>query len=239
MFCVCKKNLALCLLLCCLVSGCATKAVQVVNEDEFNLMGRRITTLLQNRGILNAEGAYVARFIPTNFFPSPIGETLFTGLSPAFRFKLDPSLLPPSFAASRGPNDTIEMLADGFRLRQGPDVITGTLLGASDWDGDGTIEWFVLCRVDSGLVNAARDYYLVIEDTDTRPMKATLIAVYDCRSNQCLLYVEEGPGKVPAFNPESRVLEVEAGQNTVVPPPNAEKLKDPSAPDIDESKLDG
>lgn len=213
------------------LSGCATKTVQVVNEDEFNLMGRRITSLLQSRGVLDTEGGYVSSMLSMGSFPSPAGDALYTGLSPAFRFKLDPRLVPPSFSASKGPADTLEMRKDGFRMTQGADTITVTLLGSTDWTGDGAPEWFVLCRVNSFVNGTDRDYYLVINDPDTRPMKAELIAVYDCRSRMCTLFVEEKPGKEPAFNPEARVIEVEAGQRSVVPPPNAEKLADPERAD--------
>lgn len=204
-----------------ILTGCGTKTVQLVNENEFNLMGRRITSLLQNRGVLNTEGGYISALLPTSAFPSPVGEILYTGLSPAFRFKLDPKLVPPSFAASKGPADSLEMLKDGFRMTQGADTVTVTLLGGTDWTGNGGKEWFVLCRVNSFVNNTDRDYYLVITDPDSRPMKSELIAVYDCRSRMCTLFVEEKPGKEPAFNPETRVIEVEAGQRPVVPPPAA------------------
>lgn len=214
-------------LLALMLTGCGTKTVQIVNENEFNLMGRRITSLLQNRGVLNAEGGYVSAMLPISAFPSPAGEALYTGLSPAFRFKLDPKLVPPNFAASKGPTDTLEIRKDGFHMTQGADTITVTLLGGTDWTGDGGDEWFVLCRVNSFVNGTDRDYYLVVNDPTTRPMKAELIAVYDCRSRMCTLFVEEKPGKEPTFNPESRVIEVEAGQRSVVPPPNKDASTDP------------
>lgn len=227
------------LLVCAVLGGCATRSVQVVNEKEFNLMGRRITSLLQSKSVLNAEGGYVSTLLPVGRFPSPVAEALFTRLSPAFRFKLDPSLLPPNFASTKAQADTVEMRADGFRMTQGADTVTVTLLGGTDWDGQNGADWFVLCRVNSMVNGTDRDYYLVITDPDTRPMKAELIAVYDCRSQMCTLFVEEKPGKEPKFNPEARVIEVEAGQRAVVPAPNSEKIDDPAKGKVQETRLGG
>lgn len=222
-----------------LLTGCVAKSVQVVNEGEFNLMGRRITSLLQNRGVLDGEGGYMAQLMSLRTFPAPVADNLFTGLSPAFRFKLDPALVPPNFAASRSASDVVEFLADGFRMTQGTTKIVVTLLGGADWLGDGGLEWFVLCRVDSALTNEQRDYYLVITDPLARPMQTELIAVYDCRSNQCFLYVEEAPGKAPAFSPEVRIIEVEPGQRSVVPAPGTDKTPEPEPKSIQETSLGG
>lgn len=236
-----KKGVLVVVLACVtfMLSGCVAKSVQVVNEGEFNLMGRRITSLLQNRGVLDGEGGYMAPLVSLRTFPGPVGDNLFSGLSPAFRFKLDPTLVPPSFAATRGSSDVVEFLADGFRMMQGTTKIEVTLLGGADWLGDGGLEWFVLCRVDSPLTNEQRDYYLVVTDPLARPMPTELIAVYDCRSNQCFLYVEETPGKAPAFSPEVRVIEVERGQRAVVPAPGADKAPEPEPKSIQETSLGG
>lgn len=219
-----------------LLTGCATKTVSVTDADEFGIMARRITPLLQSRQILDSEGAYVAPLIPlAGLFQT--GDYLYQHLSPAFRFQLDPSLLPPSFAATQRPGDSIEIRANGFLLRQGSESVQVQKLAEVDWNSDGRTDWLLLCRVDSPAINEKRDYYLVVEDVEATPLVARLIAAYDCRNQTCNLFVEPGPGT--SLAPETQVLEGTPGQRAIIPPPNSPAPEGMPKPTIQEKKLGG
>ena len=217
-------------------AGCASKTVRVSDGDEFNLMARRIPSVLKARELVDAEGAYVSALF--TFEPGQVGETLFERLSPAFRFQVDPNLLPPSFAASRGPADTVEIRSNGFVMSQGAEVVSVRLIALADWNGDGADDWFVLCRVQTPGGTVLRDYYLVIENLDTPLLMPRLVAVYDCRNQTCKLFVSEAAEKTPDFTPEVRVLELDPGQQSVVPPPNAPAPAAPAS-GLQEQKLGG
>ena len=104
-----------CLCLCvCLAAGCSGKQVHVTVENEFNTMAKRLAPVLKAHSVIDEHGAYVAPVFSTPELPPQLGEYLFQRLSPAFRFKVDPALLPPTFALSRTAGDTVEMQPYGF-----------------------------------------------------------------------------------------------------------------------------
>lgn len=231
---------ATCLCLCALFFvGCSGKRIHVTTENEFNLMAKRIAPVLRERGLIDEHGAYYAPLFATPELPSPLGEYLFKRLSPAFRFRADPSLLPPTFAYSRTAGDTVEMQPYGFMLGQGSDIITVTLLAEADWNDDEANEWLLLCRVKPLLgKDNMRDYYLLVEKPGAAILVPKVIAVYDCLSRSCKLFVDVNEKK-PPYAPEESIIEVKIGQKDVLlppgtpPPPNAPKVN------IHETKLGG
>lgn len=237
-----KNGLALLMLLVTLtlpllLGGCATKMVQVSDTDEFNLMARRIKPVLQNRNLVDAEGAYVSSLFSSE--PEQMGQVLFERLSPAFRFQVDPSLLPPTFAAARSPSDSVEIRSSGFVLGQGTEVVSVRLLALADWDETGSTDWILLCRVQNLAGTVLRDYYLVAENPESPVITPRLLAVYDCLSNSCKLFVDVSGQKEPEFAPEVRVLELDPGQRPVILPPNAPAPEGAVKPGISEQKLGG
>ena len=104
------------------------------------MMAKRLAPVLKAHGVIDEHGAYVAPVFSTPELPPQLGEYLFQRLSPAFRFKVDPALLPPTFALSRTAGDTVEMQPYGFMLGQGADIVTVTLLAQTDWNDDGLNE---------------------------------------------------------------------------------------------------
>ena len=92
------------------------------------MMAKRLAPVLKAHGVIDEHGAYVAPVFSTPELPPQLGEYLFQRLSPAFRFKVDPALLPPTFALSRTAGDTVEMQPYGFMLGQGAPVMGGNIL---------------------------------------------------------------------------------------------------------------
>ena len=231
-------TVCLCLAVC-LSAGCAGKQVRVTAESEFNVMAKRLAPLLRDRGVIDERGAYVAPMFGSPELPSPLGDYLFQRLSPAFRFKVDPALLPPTFALSRTAGDVVEMQPYGFMLAQGADIVTVTLLAETDWNDDGANEWLVLCRVKP-LVgkNNMRDYYLLIEKPGASILVPKLLAVYDCLSRSCKLFVDVNEKK-PPYAPEEPIIEVKIGQKDVTLPPHAPTPPGAPGHDFKESKLGG
>ena len=122
-----------CFCLCvCLAAGCSGKQVHVTAENEFNTMAKRLAPALKAHGVIDEHGAYAVPVFSAPELPPQLGEYLFQRLSPAFRFKVDPTLLPPTFALSRTAGDTVEMRPYGFMLGQGADIVTVTLLAQVD-----------------------------------------------------------------------------------------------------------
>lgn len=227
-----------CLCLCvCLAAGCSGKQVHVTVENEFNTMAKRLAPVLKAHGVIDEHGAYVAPVFSTPELPPQLGEYLFQRLSPAFRFKVDPALLPPTFALSRTAGDTVEMQPYGFMLGQGADIVTVTLLAQTDWNDDGLNEWLLLCRVKPIIgKNNMRDYYLLVEKPGASILVPKLLAVYDCLSQSCKLFVDVDQKK-PPYAPEETTIEVKIGQKDVTLPPNTPPP--PGAPqhEFKESKL--
>lgn len=218
--------------------GCATgKQVQVTTETEFNTMAKRLAPVLRAHGVIDEHGAYV--YGRPNL-PSQLGEYLFQRLSPAFRFKVDPSLLPRTFARSRTHGDTVELQPYGFRFTQGADVVTVTLLAQTDWNNDGADEWILLCQVrqTNGRKNNRRDYYLLVEKPGASILVPKLIAVYDCLTQSCKLFMDVNEKK-PPYDPEEPIIEVKAGQKDVILPPNAPPPPGAPTHEFKETKIGG
>ena len=211
-----------CFCLCvCLAAGCSGKQVHVTAENEFNTMAKRLAPALKAHGVIDEHGAYAVPVFSAPELPPQLGEYLFQRLSPAFRFKVDPTLLPPTFALSRTAGDTVEMRPYGFMLGQGADIVTVTLLAQVDWNDDGLNEWLLLCRVKPLIgKNNMRDYYLLIEKPGASILVPKLLAVYDCLSQSCRLFVDVDQKK-PPYTPEEPTIEVKIGQKDVTLPPNA------------------
>ena len=125
----------------------------------------------------------------------------------------------------------------GFMLGQGADIVTVTLLAQTDWNDDGLNEWLLLCRVKPIIgKNNMRDYYLLVEKPGASILVPKLLAVYDCLSQSCKLFVDVDQKKLP-YAPEEPTIEVTIGQKDVTLPPNAPPP--PGAPqhEFKESKL--
>lgn len=210
-----------CLFLICLlapwVAGCAAPHLRVVNEPEFTVMAERIGPTLRAHGILDEDNAYTTPLFGGQT-PSDLGARLFNRLSPAFRFKVDPALLPATFAQSRGPGDSVIFRPDGFVMDRSGERVTVALLAVVDRHGQE--EWLLLCRVSTPRVAELLDYYLLAERPDAPILRPKVLAVRDCRSRRCGIF-GAGPGTREPV-PEAPVIDVEAGQQPVTLPPGAE-----------------
>ncbi len=228
-------------LLC--LPGCTGKQVRVSSETEFTVMAQRLTPILRDRGILDEQGAYLQPLFGSSSLPPQLGDYLFRHLSPAFRFQVDPSLLPSTFAASRTPEDSVEIRPNGFVLGQGLDVVTVTVLAEADWNDDEVPDWLILCRVKSIRGTGLRDYYLVVTRTDEPILRPELIAVYDCLSRTCKLFVtptsRNKKGTAPAYDPELPVIDVEAGQRNITLPPGTPPPDTAPKSTLHEQKISG
>ena len=65
-----------------------------------------------------------------------------------------------------------------------------------------------------------------------------LLAVYDCLSRSCKLFVDVNEKK-PPYAPEEPIIEVKIGQKDVTLPPNAPTPPGAPGHDFKESKLGG
>lgn len=125
----------------------------------------------------------------------------------------------------------------GFMLGQGADIVTVTLLAQTDWNDDGLNEWLLLCRVKPIIgKNNMRDYYLLVEKPGASILVPKLLAVYDCLSQSCKLFVDVDQKK-PPYAPEEPTIEVKIGQKDVTLPPNAPPPPGASQHEFKESKL--
>ena len=221
-----------------LAAGCSGKQVHVTTESEFNLMARRLPSILRDRGLIDEKGAYYAPVFSVPELPAAVGEYLFQRLSPAFRFRVDPSLLPPTFALSRTAGDTVEMRPYGFVLGQGTDIVTVALLAQADWNDDGA-KWLVLCRIKPLLgKDNMRDYYLLVDQPGAAIHVPKVIAVYDCLTRSCKLFMDVNEKK-PPYEPEEPIIEVKIGQKDVVLPPGTPPPAEAPKAGFQESKLGG
>ncbi len=209
-----------CLSLLCLfmLCACGVKNIQVLDGTEFNRMGLRLTTLLQSRGLLATDGSYHAETVLPFFVGAPSGEELYLHLSPAFRFNLTADLQPQSFMATQTLTDRVTFKAHGFNRVNDVEETTVTVLGGTDWNADGTRDWFVLCRISNTSPPTKQDYYLVILDTRSRPMQIEALAMYDSRRSLLFSFVDNEDSEF------GRSVDVEAGQQEIIPPPHTSSV---------------
>ncbi len=222
------------------ISGCSGKQVRVSSQAEFSVMAQRLAPLLRDRGIIDAQGAYLDPLFGSASLPQQFGEYLFQRLSPAFRFQVDPSLLPATFAASKTSEGSVEFRSGGFVLEQGLERITVSLLAEADWNDDTHPDWLLLCRVASLEGYGLRDYYLVLQKTDDPVLRPRLIAVYDCLSRTCKLFVTTtASDNIQGYNPELPVVDVEAGQGNITVPPGTDLPNTDQKSTLHEQKISG
>lgn len=214
------RKCLVCLLFGLLSGGCSAKTVTVTDAAEFAAMVRRLAPVLQQHAVVDNQGAYTVPLLSPPV-PDQLGRLLFERLSPAFRFRLDPALLPPTFAASRTPSDSLTLRPSGFILNQGAQEVRVALVAVTDWNNDGNDDWLLLCRVRSATDRSLLDYYLVLEHPEAPRLIPRVIGVYDCRSGSCTLATEGAPGSSTVLHPETPVIEVEAGRQVVTPPPGS------------------
>lgn len=232
----CARLFLICLL-ALWVTGCAAPHLRVVNEPEFAVMAERIGPTLRAHGILDENNAYTAPLFGGQP-PSDPGARLFARLSPAFRFKVDPALLPATFAQSRGPGDSVIFRPDGFVMDRNGERVTVALLAVVDRHGNGQEEWLLLCRVSTPRVTELLDYYLLAEQPDASILRPRVLAVRDCRARRCGIF-GTGPGAREPV-PEAPVIDVEAGAQPVTLPPGADSpSRSADRPGLSERPLGG
>ena len=218
-----RRGICLPALAALLATGC-TGMSTVLDEDEFHLMGRRLTPQLINHGLLNAEGGYSTRWFWRDTFPEPVGNNLFRLMDLGFLESLT-RRHDKSFAATCGPDDEVTFNDQGFVIRRATETVTVRLLGSGYWNDDHKPDWFVLCRIEN--IEYARDYYLVLTQIEQAPLVPELVGV--CRTeadpagaDRVARRTGSAAGNTQTGAHEyGRLSEVEAGTQTVVPAPGA------------------
>ncbi len=201
-------TLSVCILLC---GGCA-KTIDVVHESEFQRMALRIPSLLEAHAVIDEQKGYTAN---TLFFLSgDTGQLLFERLSPAFRFQVDPTLIPPTFKASYKEGHALSIEPYGFTMQHGEETVMIRLLARVHWNHSEDLKSIVLCRVLQADKSVFRDYYLLIDSLDANPMIPQVMAVYDARQGQTAIVMHPENAMENPY-----LIELDPGQQVVVPPP--------------------
>ncbi|MFQ9866334.1 MAG: motor neuron and pancreas homeobox protein 1 [Bilophila wadsworthia] len=200
------------------------------------MMAKRLAPVLKAHGVIDEHGAYVAPVFSTPELPPQLGNicsSVFLRRSVSRSIRRCCRRRSPCRVRRGYGGDA----AYGFMLGQGADIVTVTLLAQTDWNDDGLNEWLLLCRVKPIIgKNNMRDYYLLVEKPGASILVPKLLAVYDCLSQSCKLFVDVDQKK-PPYAPEEPTIEVKIGQKDVTLPPNAPPP--PGAPqhEFKESKL--
>ena len=223
---------ALCVLAC--VSACALRPVRVVQERQFKIMCAHLRPEMLRRALLDAQGNYLSS--PLHAFKKDYGEILFQQLSPAFRYNADnPMTAPKTFAESAASRREARIRDYGFTLKQGLDTVDVNLIAQSDWEGAGSKEWLLSCKVTSGGAPVSRTYYLALPELETEGvLTARTLAVFECIAYECKLHVPQAG--TTGYAPESPVIESMPGQRAVTSPsakspaPPADGTRKPSVP---------
>lgn len=216
--------------------------VEPIQVQEFETMTGLLRPKLQQKGLLDAEGAWYSPLISFAQMgigeASNAGEVLLNRLSPAFRFPtLDPEQLPRTFKAMLVQNAQVTLKPSEFTVHQGLDTVYVALLALTDWNRDGKTDWVVLCRITPDLApQARRDYYVVITDFDSPVLKPEVIAVHDCRDAICRPVGNDGISPIPGLIQDSPVVELLQGQEAVVQAPGKEVPNQPRKPLTTEEK---
>lgn len=227
---------AVCLVcLACLLGGCLKPAgnltVQAVDEPEFRAMTVALRPQLEQKGILDGEGAWYSSLISLAGMGfggvKNAGQTLLDRLSPAFRFPgTDPTLLPSTFRGMLTEQAGVTVTKHSFTVEQGLDRLYVSLLALADWDQDGKDDWLALCRVEpQSSPGNRRDYYLVITDLTPPVLTPRVLAVRDCADGRCRV-VETASD--PSLTPDSPAVELMQGQQNVTQPPRKPGEASPS-----------
>lgn len=217
------------LLVClCLLAGCGVRTVSVIDDKGFAEMSRRMPEEMRARKLLTAEGDYLTRLTPET---RAYGEILLATLSPDFLFDDTGGhvYLGETFRATRTPSSRVSIRDNGFTLRHPTQIVTVSMLGVLDWDGNGTDEWLASCRVEPLRGSRVRTYYILIPPPVRagQPLKAGVAALYECYGLACTMYVNKalalhGEGN-DAAAPATPVQDSVPGLQQVTEPPSSRK----------------
>ena len=215
----------------CLLLGCATRPVAVVEQKEFLQMARRMPGELQARRLLDANLSYLPAMGFASF--NEYGPRLFRNLSPSFIFNDAGRTLPgETFAAGLQPGSRPRIGPNGFMIEQPSQRITVSMVAIADWDGDGTKEWIVSCKVQPKRGGRDRTYYVLIpppRDAGER-LRGAVAAVWECFGHACSLYVRDSKATARlSADPGAGATEVQdvvPGLQPVTTPPEKTRQTD-------------
>lgn len=212
---------------CAPLAGCGTRAITVVEQEQFHAMTRRMPNELLARKLLSSDGSYRPAFALAG---SNYGETLYRRLSPSFMLGDGAEVyLGENFASTISQRSRVNHQPNGFSIDHPTQKITVTMVAKADWNGDGEDEWIVSCFVEPKRGGRTRDYYVLVPAprNNAEPLKGTVAAVYECFGLSCSLFVRDSKvieriGADPSA-PPTEVQDVVPGLQTVTQPPSGKK----------------
>lgn len=219
--------LCLALSLSVLLTACATtRPVDVVSQKDFIEMARTLKKEMQQRHLLDGEGAYQQTLFSDSSAVA-YGDVLYRQLSPSFLFDDTAGhvYLGETFPATRTPGSRVQRHENGFTIFYPTQSLRVTMLAVTDWNDDGTKAWVVSCRVVPLRGGRTREYYLLVPPPANarERLQATVIAVNDCFGLACTLYVKKAPmpQNKQAADPSMVVEDVAPGLENVTEAPSA------------------
>ena len=212
-----------------LLVACSLRPVQVVQEQQFTSMCKRLGPEMLRRSLLDEQGNYLAPLSSTSDSDHAYGSILFRRLSPSFRYAAQETGLPSSFAEGNEAQD-VQLGEKGFKLRQGLNTVEMEMIAVADWEGNGNSEWLASCKIVPEGSLASRTYYLAIAKApdELAPLVARVLAVYDCENFVCTLY--SGSGGAQPYAPEAAVIESMPGQRKITSPPAKNTVRNKALP---------
>ncbi len=211
----------------CLLTGCATRPIVVVEKKAFLQMAHNMTGEMQARNLLDAAGNYIA---PLSFAGMQhYGNILFHHLSPSFMQQPDTVhdiYLGTSFAATLQPDSRVRHWDNGFSIDHATQKIVVNMTAIADWDNDGQDEWIVSCMVEPKRGGRTRTYYVLVPSprNEKERLEGTLAAIYECFGLACSLYVRDSKvvhrDAVDPLVPPTEVHDLLPGLETVTTPPD-------------------
>lgn len=209
--------------LCACMGSGGQNLVDPVNEAVFWKMTHDLRSAMQERKIVDNEGAWHSRRISLRNVGlgdgNRAGDLLFRNLSPSFRFPdLPRSQQPVSFQALSTPETRVQVDEYQFAMSLGTDEIHAELVAIVDWTGDGQPDWLVLCIIKSTNAPIRREYYLCLPSGEAGLDKPQILGVRDCLGGTCQFFSKtEESYKFTDYN----ALDFLPGQEDITAPPNA------------------
>ncbi len=209
--------LALSLSACGLMRG-----AEVVDDGEYKRLIRLMPKEMQAQGLADASLAYRDLGAPAGKF----GKALFERISPDFLFRenLPYIYLGETFRRTLTPKSRVTFDADGqgFVILHPTQRLHMRMLAVTDWNRDKTLDWLMLCTVESYRGNRTVRYYVLApEPRGPEPAHGTIMAsVEDMGPAMPIVNVRDlsGYGAGDAI-PPTEVEELVPGQKPVTTPP--------------------
>lgn len=220
------------------ITGCTTKTIHVVDQQQFAIMYKSLAPLLWEKNIVDKNGFYQEQIklcIKQNL-PCNVGEYLFQYLPLNF-ISLSTQNKSLTFAQSKNLHSKIAIEPYGFSFQDNKRIIQVKLIAQTNWYNNGDNDWILLYHVSSLLGHPTTTYYLILSPNarENLPIKPELIAICDESTSNCTIFTTDPLDKTQNFG--TSFFEAEPGIYSIIACPEGQNIQKNRGTDITSIQL--